>query len=306
MPTRVTFRVKRGSSLPVHERAKKQRATNVPRIRVKSEIVTTVEDVTVKTEQIDDGSTGELVQERNPLPKKQRTSHIPSIRIKSEIVSTVEEVTVKTKENNDGSPPGELLFLELWKTLIHDQKINFLQNQNLTGDGDIIALFFCYFFNMINIACAQSASESALCEPSYDPHLSHSASPSSTTSKQCTSQVGTSGNAEMCAFEGRLEGDLVDSISNQHSENLSMNNAFSENQSKEELEYEEVAQNSTTHRPAAMPFVLNKKRKNKSQAGMKGSRNLSISKQSMDIQMFVKTPDHSEIGSILSEKHSVD
>eukprot|EP00978_Attheya_sp_CCMP212_P026997 scaffold89931_cov41-Attheya_sp.AAC.2 len=60
MPTRVTFRVKRGSSLPVNERAKKQRATNVPRIRVKSEIVTTVEEVvTVKTEEIDDGSTGE-------------------------------------------------------------------------------------------------------------------------------------------------------------------------------------------------------------------------------------------------------
>jgi hypothetical protein len=59
MPTRVTFRVKRGSSLPIHEQAKKQRTTNVPRIRVKSEIVTTVEEVTVKTEEIDDGSTGE-------------------------------------------------------------------------------------------------------------------------------------------------------------------------------------------------------------------------------------------------------
>jgi hypothetical protein len=61
MPIRVTFRVKRGSSL--HERhpiAKKQRTTNVPSIRVKSEIVTTVEEVvTIKTEEIDDGSTGE-------------------------------------------------------------------------------------------------------------------------------------------------------------------------------------------------------------------------------------------------------
>jgi hypothetical protein len=68
--------------------------------------VTTVEYVTVKTEEIDDGSTGELVQERNPLPRKQRTSHIPSIRIKSEIMSTVEEVTVKTEEIDHGSPPG--------------------------------------------------------------------------------------------------------------------------------------------------------------------------------------------------------
>jgi hypothetical protein len=59
MPTRVTFRVKRGSSLPVHERAKKQRTTNVPRIHVKSEIVTTVEEIIVNTEEIDDGSTGE-------------------------------------------------------------------------------------------------------------------------------------------------------------------------------------------------------------------------------------------------------
>jgi hypothetical protein len=59
MPIRVTFRVKRGSSLPIHKQAKKQRMTNVPPIREKSEIVNTVEDVTVKTEDIDDGSIGE-------------------------------------------------------------------------------------------------------------------------------------------------------------------------------------------------------------------------------------------------------
>jgi hypothetical protein len=59
MPTRVRFRVKLGSSLPFNERVKKQRMTNVPRICVKSEIVTTVEEVTVKTEEIDDGSIGE-------------------------------------------------------------------------------------------------------------------------------------------------------------------------------------------------------------------------------------------------------
>eukprot|EP00978_Attheya_sp_CCMP212_P021948 scaffold64691_cov23-Attheya_sp.AAC.1 len=63
MPTRVTFRVKWGSSLPIHARhpiAKKQRTTNVPSIRIKSEIVNIVEEVTVKTEEID-GSTGELL-----------------------------------------------------------------------------------------------------------------------------------------------------------------------------------------------------------------------------------------------------
>ncbi len=59
MPIRVKLRVKRESSLLVNERAKKQRMTNVPRIHVKSEIVTTVEEVTVKTEEIDDGSIGE-------------------------------------------------------------------------------------------------------------------------------------------------------------------------------------------------------------------------------------------------------
>eukprot|EP00978_Attheya_sp_CCMP212_P016568 scaffold43554_cov45-Attheya_sp.AAC.3 len=155
MPTRVTFRVKRGLSLPVHERTKKQRMTNIP------------EEVTVKTEEIDDGRT----------------------------------------------------------------------------------------------ACDHGAIESALCEPSYDPHLSHSASPSSTTSKQLTSQVGTSDNAEMFAFEGSLKGDLVDSLSSQGNKSPPIKNGFSELQSEEELEYEEVAQNSTAHKQAAIPFILNNKKK---------------------------------------------
>jgi len=129
MPIRVTFRVKRGSSLPIHERAKKQRMTNVPRIHVKSEIVTTVEEVTVKTEEIDDGSTGALVQERIPKAKKQWTTQMPRIRIKSETVNTTEEVTVKSEEVDVNTPAGN-----------------------------------------------HGASNSALCEPSYDPHLSHSAS----------------------------------------------------------------------------------------------------------------------------------
>jgi hypothetical protein len=62
MPTRVTFRLKRGSLLPVSaERPKKQRTTNVPCTRVNSrEIVNTAaeEVITVKTEEVD-GSNGE-------------------------------------------------------------------------------------------------------------------------------------------------------------------------------------------------------------------------------------------------------
>eukprot|EP00978_Attheya_sp_CCMP212_P030017 scaffold108921_cov41-Attheya_sp.AAC.1 len=66
----------------------------------------------------------------------------------------------------------------------------------------------------------------------------------------------------MCAFKGRVESD-IDSLSNQDSENLPMNNVFSELPCEEELEYEEVAQNSTAHGPAAMRFGLNKKEKRK-------------------------------------------
>eukprot|EP00978_Attheya_sp_CCMP212_P015994 scaffold41572_cov51-Attheya_sp.AAC.2 len=170
MPIRVTFRVKWGSSLPlpVNERAKKQRTTNIPCIHVKSKIGNTAEEVTAKTEQIDDGS----------------------------------------------------------------------------------------------IACDHGANESALCEPSSDPHLSHSASTSSITSKQCTSQGGTSDNAEICAFEGRVGSD-IDSLSKQDSESPAMNDVFSELRNAEELEDEQVAQSSTAHGPAAIPFVLNKKRKKK-------------------------------------------
>ncbi len=57
----MTFRVKRGSLLPVNaKRAKKQRTINVPCTRVNSEIVNTAaeEVITVKTEEVD-GSNGE-------------------------------------------------------------------------------------------------------------------------------------------------------------------------------------------------------------------------------------------------------
>eukprot|EP00978_Attheya_sp_CCMP212_P032319 scaffold125666_cov31-Attheya_sp.AAC.1 len=100
---------------------------------------------------------------------------------------------------------------------------------------------------MINIACDHGASESALCEPPYDPQLSH------------TPRI--SDNAEIYAFESTLEND-VDTLSNQDSESPAMNDVFSELQGEEELEYEEVAQNSTTHGQAAIPlFVLNNKKK---------------------------------------------
>jgi hypothetical protein len=66
----------------------------------------------------------------------------------------------------------------------------------------------------------------------------------------------------MCAFKGRVESDIY-SLSNQDSENLPMNNVFSELQHEEELDYKEVAQNSTAHKQAAIPLVLktNQKRK---------------------------------------------
>eukprot|EP00978_Attheya_sp_CCMP212_P019276 scaffold53821_cov50-Attheya_sp.AAC.2 len=147
MPILVKLRVKRGSSLPVNERAKKQRTADVL-----SEIATTAEKVTVKTEEID-GST-----------------------------------------------------------------------------------------------------------PACDHGVSHSASTSCTSftaSSQVTAQVGNSDNAEICAFEGSLKGDLVDSLSNQDNKSLPINNGFSE------LENEEVAQNSTAQKQAAIPFLLKNKKKRK-------------------------------------------
>jgi hypothetical protein len=139
------------------------------------------------------------------------------------------------------------------------------RNQKLTGGGNVIAPFFYYFYNMINIACDHGASESALREPSSDPHLSHkpstssSSSSSSTTSKQCAPQVGTSDNAEIYAFERTLENE-IDSLSNQDSESPAINDVFSELQREEELEYEEIAQSSTAHGSAAILFVFNNKK----------------------------------------------
>eukprot|EP00978_Attheya_sp_CCMP212_P011991 scaffold29709_cov53-Attheya_sp.AAC.3 len=157
MPTRVTFWVKQGSSLLVHERhpvAKKQRMTNVPSIRKKSEIATTVQEVTVQTEEIDDGSTV--------------------------------------------------------------------------------------------IACDDGLSESVLCGPSYDLHLSHKPSTSANnTSRQCTSQF----NDEIGSFKGSLESNM-DSLSNQYSTSRPLNNGFSELQCEEDLECKEVAQSSITHEPS--------------------------------------------------------
>jgi hypothetical protein len=86
-----------------------------------------------------------------------------------------------------------------------------------------------------------------LCEPSSDPHLSHSVITSSTTSKQCTLQVRTSDNAEICAFEGSLESD-ADILPNQDRESHPLNSGFSELQSypsweesfKELLEFKKI------------------------------------------------------------------
>eukprot|EP00978_Attheya_sp_CCMP212_P024723 scaffold78189_cov53-Attheya_sp.AAC.2 len=114
-------------------------------------------------------------------------------------------------------------------------------------------------------ACDHGASESALCEPSSndDPHLSQIASTSSATSKQFTSCLGSSDNAEICPIKSRAESDM-DSLSNQDSENLPMNNVFSKLQHEEGLKYEEVAQNSTAHKQAAIiPLVLKTSQKRK-------------------------------------------
>eukprot|EP00978_Attheya_sp_CCMP212_P020853 scaffold60253_cov29-Attheya_sp.AAC.1 len=196
-------------------------------------------------------NTSDIQGQAGVITASQRTS-------KKAVDNQLEEVTVKTEEIDDGSTGESFLdILDIQKQL---HRI-----RNLTGDGDMVASLFYYFFNIsiLHIACDHGASESALCEPSYDPHLSHSASTSSTTSEQFTSQVRSSDNTEVCAFEGRLKGDLADSLSNQDSENLPMNNVFSELQCEEELKYEEVAQNSTAHGPAAIPFVLNNTKKRK-------------------------------------------
>jgi hypothetical protein len=139
----------------------------------------------------------------------------------------------------------------------------FLGNQNLTtGGGDIItSLFYCVYDNMINIACNHGASEIDQCEAPYGPHLSHSASNSSASSKQLTSQAGTSYYAEIHSCKGSLKSNL-NSIAHQDSKIPAMNNLFSELKYEEELEYEKVAQNSTVFEQAPMPpFVLNKKQK---------------------------------------------
>eukprot|EP00978_Attheya_sp_CCMP212_P011572 scaffold28638_cov38-Attheya_sp.AAC.1 len=169
-------------------------------------------------------------------------TNVPRIHAKSETVNAGGEVTVKTEEIDDGSIEVKILTV-------------------------IVAPLFYYFYNMINIACDHGASESALCEPSSDPHLSHkpSTSSSSTTSKQFTSQVATSDNAEIYAFESTLEND-IDSLSNQDSESPGMNDVFSELQREEELEYEEIAQNSTAHGSAAIPFAFNNKKGRKRQS----------------------------------------
>eukprot|EP00978_Attheya_sp_CCMP212_P009606 scaffold22774_cov55-Attheya_sp.AAC.7 len=107
-------------------------------------------------------------------------------------------------------------------------------------------------------ACDSIESKSALCEPSYDPHLLHKTSTSS--SHQITSQLGTVDHAEICSFSSRIETGL-DDLSNQESE---MNNGLSELQCEEDFENNiQVAPSSTTHVPAAIPFVLNKNKNTK-------------------------------------------
>jgi len=105
-------------------------------------------------------------------------------------------------------------------------------------------------------ACVNSAgSESALCQPSYDPHILHKTS--TRTSNQITSQVATADHGEISSFNSSIKTSL-DSLSNQESP---LNNGFTEFPCEEKLEYENTAQNSTAHGRAATPLVLNKKQK---------------------------------------------
>jgi hypothetical protein len=173
-------------------------------------------------------------------------------------------------------------FLELL-----NKKLNFLEIKTLPVMVILSHVFFRYFYNMINIACDLGASESALCGPSYDddPHLSKIAITSSTTSKKLTSLVGTSDNAEICAFEGSVESG-TDSLSNQDSENLPTNNVFSKLHCEDELECEEVAQNSTANEQAAIPLVLKTNRKRK---------NLSWDERFKELVDFEKVHGHTNV-----------
>eukprot|EP00978_Attheya_sp_CCMP212_P033701 scaffold137334_cov51-Attheya_sp.AAC.3 len=99
-------------------------------------------------------------------------------------------------------------------------------------------------------ACDNSAgSESALCQPSYDPYPLHKTS--TRTSNQITSQVATADHDEIFSFNSSIETSL-DILSNQDSESPPLNNGFTELPCEEELKYEDMAQNS-------VPLVLNKK-----------------------------------------------
>eukprot|EP00978_Attheya_sp_CCMP212_P048337 scaffold506353_cov59-Attheya_sp.AAC.1 len=135
---------------------------------------------------------------------------------------------------------------------------------NAGGEVPVITVVETEEIDDGSVASDHGASESALCEPSSDPHLSHSAiTNSSITSNQCTSQGGNSDNTEMVAFESTFKGDL-DSLSNQDdSESPPTNNVFSELQREEELEFEEEAQSSTAHGSAA---ILNNKKRRKCQS----------------------------------------
>eukprot|EP00978_Attheya_sp_CCMP212_P014282 scaffold36321_cov63-Attheya_sp.AAC.10 len=105
-----------------------------------------------------------------------------------------------------------------------------------------------------------AANESALCQPSYDPHSLHKTS--TRTSNQITSQVATADHGEISSTNSSIETSL-DSLSNQDSESPPLNNGFTELPCEEELKYENMALNSTGHGRAAIPLVLNKKRKKK-------------------------------------------
>eukprot|EP00978_Attheya_sp_CCMP212_P034634 scaffold146159_cov37-Attheya_sp.AAC.1 len=136
-------------------------------------------------------------------------------------------------------------------------------------------------------ACDKSAwSGSALCQPSYDPHSLLKTS--TRTSSQITSQVATADHGEISSFSSSIDTSL-ESLSNQESESPPLKNGFTELPCEEELEYENTAQNSTVHGSAAIPLVLNKKRK----------------KQCRRWDKRFKDLDNSEDGSVTSASNTV-
>jgi hypothetical protein len=124
------------------------------------------------------------------------------------------------------------------------------------------ACFLYHYFCTIHlIACDNGArGESVWCQPSYGPHLVQNTS--TRTSNQITSQVTIADHGERSSFNSSIVSSR-NNLSNEDRNDPPSNNGFPELPHEEELEYEDMAQNSTAHGQAGViaPFVLNKQYK---------------------------------------------